>query len=109
MNKTWFLFTNHIGIEGGSEFTDGVWVYWTKDPNQWDPADKAVVLDGSNCTWSRKCIGMPTVTAGGDKLYLFYDAAGGDSTSHMRRSLGMATLQLPLDPAKPYEKIIPTP
>lgn len=95
-NKTWFLFTNHIGLAGGVEFTDAIWVYWTKDLNQWNAAHKAVVLDGSNCNWSRKCIGMPSVTAVGDKLHIFYDAPGGDSISHMRRSLGVATLQLPL-------------
>lgn len=96
-NQTWFLFTNHIGLDGG-EYTDGVWVYWTKDLNSWNPADKAVVLDGSNCTWSSKCIGMPSVVVVGDKLFVYYDAPGGTSTSHMQRSLGRATLQLPLDP-----------
>jgi predicted GH43/DUF377 family glycosyl hydrolase len=100
-NLTWFLFTNHIGIENGSEFTDGIWVYWTKDLNTWNPAHKAVVLDGTNCSWSRKCIGMPSVTVAGDKLSIFYDAPGGDSIDHMRRSLGMATLQLPLDATVP--------
>jgi predicted GH43/DUF377 family glycosyl hydrolase len=99
--QTWFLFTNHIGIENGAEFTDGIWVYWTKDLDNWNAAHKAVVLDGSNCSWSRKCIGMPSVTAVGDKLLIFYDAPGGDSISHMQRSLGMATLQLPLDPTPP--------
>ena len=29
-NKTWFLFTNHIGIDG-VEYTDAIWVYWSKD------------------------------------------------------------------------------
>jgi predicted GH43/DUF377 family glycosyl hydrolase len=95
-NSTWFLFTNHIGIAGG-EYTDGIWVYWTTDLNTWNPANKAVVLDGTNCTWSSKCIGMPSVTVIGDKLHIFYDAPGGTSTSHMRRSLGMATLDLPLN------------
>ena len=33
--KTWFLFTNHIGIEGNKEFTDAIWVYWSQDLNQW--------------------------------------------------------------------------
>ena len=97
-NQTWFLFTNHIGAEGGVEFgTDAVWVYWTQDLNVWNPACKAIVLDGSNCTWSSKCIGMPSVVQVGDKLKIFYDAPGGTSSSSMRRSLGMATLQLPLD------------
>ena len=43
-NRTWFLFTNHVGLDG-FEYTDAVWVYWSKDLNHWDPAHKAVVLD----------------------------------------------------------------
>jgi hypothetical protein len=94
--KTWFLFTNHIGIENGVEFTDAVWVYWTKDLNKWDPDNKAVVLDGKNCTWSEKCIGLPSVVPVGKRLALFYDAPGGISTSHMKRNIGLAWLELPL-------------
>ena len=94
-NKTWFLFTNHIGIDRG-EYTDAIWVYWSKDLNKWDPANKAVVLDGQNCTWSKKCIGLPSVVPVGRRLALFYDAPGGDSTSHMRRHIGLAWLDLPL-------------
>jgi len=97
-SRIWFLFTNHIG----DLCPDAVWVYWTKDLNVWNPACKAIVLDGSNCTWSHKCIGMPSVVPVGDKLYVFYDAPGGDSTNEMRRNVGKATLQLPLkvlDPA----------
>ena len=33
-NKTWFLFTNHIGIDL-REYTDAIWVYWSKDLNKW--------------------------------------------------------------------------
>ncbi|MBI5010440.1 MAG: hypothetical protein HZB98_12505 [Bacteroidia bacterium] len=94
--KTWFLFTNHIGIENGVEYTDAVWVYWTKDLNKWDPDNKAVVLDGKNCTWSDKCIGLPSVVQVGKRLALFYDAPGGVSTSHMKRNVGLAWLELPL-------------
>jgi predicted GH43/DUF377 family glycosyl hydrolase len=101
-NKTWFLFTNHIGIERGSEYTDAVWVYWTKDLNRWDAARKAVVLDGKNCTWSKKCIGMPSVAKVGRKLAVLYDAPGGESISHMQRDIGLAWLPLPLVP--PAEK-----
>ncbi len=93
--ETWFLFTNHIGIDRG-EYTDAIWVYWTKDPNRWDPKNKAVVLDGKNCTWSTKCIGLPSVVRVGKRAALFYDAPGGDSTSHMRRNIGLAWLDLPL-------------
>jgi len=56
-NETWFLFTNHIGVDDNHpEYTDAIWVYWSKDLNQWDPANKAIVLDGQNCNWSTKCI-----------------------------------------------------
>jgi len=92
-NETWFLFTNHIGIDKG-EYTDAIWVYWSKDLNKWDPANKAAVLDGENCTWSHKCIGLPSVVQVGERLALFYDAPGGDSTSHMKRHIGLAWLDL---------------
>jgi predicted GH43/DUF377 family glycosyl hydrolase len=96
-NKTWFIFTNHIGLEGG-EYTDAVWVYWSKDLNRWDANHKAVVLDGKNCTWSKKCIGMPSVIQVGKRLAVFYDAPGGDSKDHMQRDIGLAWLKLPLVP-----------
>ncbi len=94
--NTWYLFTNHIGIADGVEFTDAIWVYWTKDLNRWDSKNKAIVLDGSNCSWSSKCIGLPSVMKLGNKLALFYDAPGGESISHMKRSIGLAWLDLPL-------------
>jgi len=97
-NRTWFLFTNHVGIEDGFEFTDSIWVYWTQDFEKWNPENKAIVLDGENCSWSKKCIGMPSVLKVGDRLALFYDAPGGDSVSHMNRDLGRAWLDLPLVP-----------
>jgi predicted GH43/DUF377 family glycosyl hydrolase len=101
-NQTWFLFCNHIGLDQKSEFTDAVWVYWTKDLNHWNPHDKATVLDGANCRWSRKCIGLPSVVKEGDRLAVFYDAPGDDSTGHMRRDVGLAWLKLPLNlPVEP--------
>ena len=93
--QTWFLFTNHIGLED-SEYTDALWVYWTRDLNTWDTANKAVVLDGRNCRWSSKCIGLPSVVKVQDRLAIIYDAPGGDSKSHMRRNIGLAWLELPL-------------
>jgi predicted GH43/DUF377 family glycosyl hydrolase len=95
-NQTWFLFTNHIGLDEKGEYTDAVWVYWSKDPEKWDPEHKAIVLDGSNCKWSSRCIGMPTVVRHQNRLAVFYDAPGDNSTSHMRRSIGLAFLKLPL-------------
>ena len=94
--KTWFLFTNHIGVEKGREFTDAIWVYWSKDLNRWEPRNKAIVLDGKNCSWSEKCIGLPSVVKAGQRLALFYDAPGGKSISHMKRNVGLAWLDLPL-------------
>ena len=100
--KTWFLFTNHIGInDKDQEFTDAIWVYWSKDLNKWDPENKAVVLDGQNCNWSKECIGLPSVVQVGNRLALFYDAPGGNSISHMKRHIGLAWLELPLAIPKP--------
>jgi len=96
-SQLWFLFTNHIGIEE-EEYTDAIWVYWTCDLNRWDARNKAVVLDRLNCTWSAKCIGLPSVVPTGDRLAVFYDSPGGNSTSHMQRNIGLAWLDLPLVP-----------
>jgi predicted GH43/DUF377 family glycosyl hydrolase len=95
-NQTWFLFTNHVGILKGHEFTDAVWVYWSKELGKWDPANKAVVLDGSNCHWSNICIGLPSVLKVGDRLAVFYDGPGRNETNHMARDIGLAWLDLPL-------------
>ena len=78
------------------EFTDAIWVYWSKDLEHWDANNKAVVLDGRNCKWSKVCIGMPSVVKFGKQLAVLYDAAGGDSTSHLDRDIGLAWLELPL-------------
>ncbi|MGI8904981.1 MAG: hypothetical protein ACR2IE_00630 [Candidatus Sumerlaeaceae bacterium] len=95
--STWFLFTNHIGIDAnGAEYTDAVWVYWSKELGHWSVDNKAVVLDGHNCTWSRKCIGLPSVLPWKGRLAIFYDAPGGDSINHMKRDVGLAWLDLPL-------------
>ena len=79
-------------IRDSNEYTDAIWVYWSQDLNCWHPADKAVVLDGANCSWSRRCIGLPSVVQADKRLAIFYDAPSGDSTSHMRRDVGLAWL-----------------
>jgi predicted GH43/DUF377 family glycosyl hydrolase len=95
--RTWYLFTNHIGINPKhEEYTDAIWVYWTKDINRWRAEDKAIVLDANNSIWAKGAIGMPTVIQVGNRLALLYDAAEGPSTSHMHRSIGLAWLELPL-------------
>lgn len=96
-SKTWFLFTNHIGInQNRKEYTDAVWVYWSKDINKWDTAHKAIVLDSLNCTWAKGAIGMPSVIKVGNRLALFYDASEGNSIHHMKRNIGLAWLELPI-------------
>ena len=100
-NKTWFVFTNHVGIRDGLEYTDAVWVYWTKDLNHWDPEHKAVVLDSSNCIWSKHIIGLPSVIKKGNRLAIFYDGNKAKEIptgvkSHMNRDIGLAWLELPI-------------
>ena len=93
--QTWFLFANHIGIDEGGEYTDSIWVYWSKDLQTWDAEKRAVVLDRTNCAWAVKCIGMPSVVQVGQRLAIFYDAPARD-TGHMQRDIGLAWLELPL-------------
>jgi predicted GH43/DUF377 family glycosyl hydrolase len=100
-NSTWFLFTNHVGLRDGLEYTDAVWVYWTKDLAQWNPNNKAVVLDGQTCSWSKEIIGLPSVVRVGNKLALFYDGYAGrgippGASSHMNRDVGLAWIDLPI-------------
>jgi len=95
--KTWYLFTNHIGItDKGEEYTDAIWMYWSKNVLQWDSKNKAVVLDGANCSWAKGAIGMPSVIKVGNKLALLYDAGKGYSIGHMGRDLGLAWISLPV-------------
>ncbi len=102
-NKLWFLFTNHIGWqEGHDEYTDAIWVYWSHDLTRWNPAQKAVVLDARNCSWSKRVIGLPSVVRFGSRLAVFYDGVEGTGTSHMRRDIGLAWLRLPLLPPVPF-------
>ncbi len=97
-NKTWFLFTNHVGIRNRNEYTDAIWVYWTKDMNRWRAEDKAIVLDPTNCKWSPRIIGLPSVVKYGKRLAIFYDGRAADEVGHMRRDVGVAFLKLPLAP-----------
>lgn len=102
-NGWWFLFTNHIAsgrrADGTlDEWTDAIWVYWSRDPRRWDQSRKAVALDGHNCTWAKKCIGMPTVLPVNGRLALMYDALEGTETHNMRRDIGLAWYDLPLRP-----------
>jgi predicted GH43/DUF377 family glycosyl hydrolase len=96
-SKTWYLFTNHIGIsKSGIEYTDAIWVYWSKDLEKWDANNKAIVLDNVNCNWAKGAIGMPTVIKAGKRLALLYDAVAGDSISHMGRDIGLLWIDLPI-------------
>lgn len=94
---TWFLFTNHVGIEEGvGEYTDAIWVYWTKELEKWNSRNKAIVLDRHNCTWSRKVVGLPGVVKCGNQLAILYDGVENEQTSHCHRDIGLAWLDLPL-------------
>ena len=100
-SKTWFLFTNHVGLKEKLEYTDAIWVFWSKDINHWDPANKAVVMDSSSSKWSKHIIGLPSVLKSGNRLAVFYD--GNDESimpkgvkSHMNRDIGLAWINLPI-------------
>ena len=100
-SNTWFLFTNHVGIKDGLEYTDAIWVYWSKDLNKWDAKDKAIVFDSKNCKWSKHIIGLPSVLKVDGKLVIIYDGnrsavIPSGNKSHMNRDIGMAWLRLPL-------------
>lgn len=90
----YWLFTNHIYQNA---YTNSVWVYWSRDPEHWDAADKAVVLDASVSTWAHGAIGMPSVVQKDEHtLALLYDGVPGCGTGHLGRSIGLAELPLPL-------------
>jgi predicted GH43/DUF377 family glycosyl hydrolase len=95
-NRTWFLFTNHIGLDSRGEYTESIWSYWSRDLNHWNPENRAVVLDEANCHWCKRAIGMPSVVKVGNRLALFYDASPDGADSNMGRDIGLAWLPLPL-------------
>jgi len=95
-NRTWFLFTNHIGLDQRGEYTESIWVYWSEDLNRWNANHRAVVLDTRNCRWSVRCIGMPSVVKVGERLAIFYDAAGSGAGCNMGRDIGLAWMKLPM-------------
>lgn len=98
-NGLWFLFTNHVGVTAtGMEYTDEIWMYWSADPTRFDTDHKAVVLDPGRSTWSKSVLGMPSVTAVGNRLAVLYDGSSRPGYSHMRRDIGLAWLDLPLQP-----------
>jgi predicted GH43/DUF377 family glycosyl hydrolase len=102
-SQTWFLFTNHVGVEDGLEYTDAIWVYWTRDLTRWNRDHKAVVLDRTNSKWSKHIIGLPAAIKAANRLAIFYDGNGSAKMppgvkSHMNRDVGRAWLNLPLVP-----------
>lgn len=98
-NRTWFLFTNHIGLDRQGEYTESIWVYWSRDLNRWDPEHRAVVLDRTNCRWAKRSIGMPSVVRVRNRLALFYDSSATNG-GNMGRDIGLAWLKLPLSPPR---------
>lgn len=99
-NDTWFLFTNHVALDAFGEYTDAIWMYWTRDLDHWDSDDKAIVLDRTNCPWSPYVVGLPSVLPIGDRLAVFYDGRPAADVSHMGRDVGLAWLELPLRPPR---------
>jgi predicted GH43/DUF377 family glycosyl hydrolase len=95
-NGYYFMFVNHV-FENA--YTNSIWVYWSKDVEYWDENNKAIVIDKFASTWAHGAIGLATVVRKDDRtLALVYDAVEGEGTGHLGRSIGLATLSLPLDP-----------
>ena len=91
---TYWLFTNHIY---DNCYTDAVWVYWSKSLTEWNPENKAIVIDNTVSTFAKKAIGMPSVIRKSkDKLVIFYDGTSDGSISHLNRHIGYAEISLPI-------------
>ncbi len=106
-NGLWFLFTNHIADaddhpavppQNSTEYTDAVWVYWAESIDGFRPEHKAVALDAASSGWSPRVIGLPSVIRIGDRLAVYYDGAEEDTIGHGHRDVGVAWLDLPLEP-----------
>ena len=96
-NTGWYyLFTNQFSME--YNHTDCNIVYWTKDPNEWNPEHCAVVTDNKTTkdNWATGAIGMPSVVRVDDEtVAIIYDAQEGSSITHVGRKLGLAYWKLP--------------
>lgn len=91
----WYLFVNHI--HESNQYTDAIWVYWSRDANRWNPEDKAEVLSGKTCAWTHGAVGMPTVARiSPHRLAMVYDATADGSTSHFGRDIALAYIDLPI-------------
>lgn len=77
-------------MDKSGEYTESIWVYWSSDVNRWNPENRAIVLDPSNCRWNVRYIGMPSVMKVGKLLALFYDAAPKEAGANMGRDVGLA-------------------
>jgi predicted GH43/DUF377 family glycosyl hydrolase len=101
-NGWWFLFANHIGLDNYGEYTDSIWVYWSRSLTHWRPENRAIALDHLNCRWCGKAIGMPSVVKALERLALFFDtqSGGGSKPSVMGHDIGLAWFNLPLRPPR---------
>ena len=59
---------------------------------------QAVVLDPGRSIWSKSVLGMPSVVRVDDRLAVLYDGSSRPGYSHMQRDIGLAWLELPLQP-----------
>ena len=93
--QTYFLFANHVG----TDVTDAVWVYWSQDPQHWNPANKAVVVDAQSSNWAHWTIGIPSLIVVGDKLAVFYSGnaqAVSGFPANLNQDIGLAWVTLPI-------------
>ena len=94
--KWYFLFTNQFSMN--YTYTECNIVYWSKDPNSWNPKNSALITDPSTTKngWAIGAIGMPSVAKIDDNtLGIIYDAQEGSLKNNIGRKIALAYWKIP--------------
>jgi hypothetical protein len=92
----YFLFTNQFSTS--FTYTDCNIVYWTKDPNEWNPRNSATIIDRTTSKngWATGAIGMASaVRINDDTFAVVYDASLNGSLGHPNRVIAMSHWKIP--------------
>ena len=92
----YFLFTNQFSK--CYTHTDCNMVYWSKDPNEWNPKNCATIIDRTTSKngWATGAIGMASaVRISDDTFAVVYDASLNGSLGHPNRVIAMSHWKIP--------------
>ena len=92
----YFLFTNQFSTS--FTHTDCNIVYWTKDPNEWNPKNCATIIDRTTSKngWATGAIGMASaVKISDDTFAVVYDASLNGSLGHPNRVIAISHWKVP--------------